>query len=138
MAEPQLDADLNDPVSRHMRTDYARLHVGQTVGEALAGLRQTPPGGRVIYLYVADDDGRLRGVVPTRRLLLSPPEKALADIMVRRVVALPADATVLDACEFFTLHRFLAFPVAFGEAVTGASPGEPPCRRMVRTPPVRP
>jgi magnesium transporter len=31
--------------------------------------------------------------------------------MVRRVVAIPATATVLDACEFFVLYKFLAFPV---------------------------
>jgi magnesium transporter len=31
--------------------------------------------------------------------------------MVRRVVAVPAKATVLDACEFFVLYKFLAFPV---------------------------
>jgi magnesium transporter len=28
-----------------------------------------------------------------------------------RVIALPATATVLDACEFFVLHKLLAFPV---------------------------
>ncbi len=50
-------------------------------------------------------------MVPTRRLLLSAPETSLADIMVRRVVAIPSRATILDACEFFTLHRLLAFPV---------------------------
>jgi magnesium transporter len=32
-------------------------------------------------------------------------------VMVRRVVAVPARATVLDACEFFVLYKFLAFPV---------------------------
>src|SRR5207253_9729423 len=31
--------------------------------------------------------------------------------MVPRVVAVPAPATVLDACEFFVLYKFLAFPV---------------------------
>ena len=31
--------------------------------------------------------------------------------MIRRVVALPATATVLDACEFFVLYKFFAFPV---------------------------
>lgn len=31
--------------------------------------------------------------------------------MVRRVVAIPHTATVLEACEFFTLHKLLAFPV---------------------------
>jgi magnesium transporter len=77
----------------------------------LTELRRHPPTGRILYFYVADSEGRLRGVVPTRRLVLSAPETPLADIMVREVVALPATATVLNACEFFTLHRFLAFPV---------------------------
>src|SRR5204863_5823391 len=31
--------------------------------------------------------------------------------MVRRVIAIPATASVLDACEFFVLYKFFAFPV---------------------------
>src|SRR5207249_4992237 len=58
-----------------------------------------------------DEGGRLRGVVPTRLLLLSPPEAALTDVMVTKVVAVPSWATVLDACEFFVQYRLLAFPV---------------------------
>src|SRR5262249_10800547 len=58
-----------------------------------------------------DDQGRLAGVVPTRRLLLAPPECPIAEIMVRHVVTLPARTTVLEACEFFIQYRFLAFPV---------------------------
>jgi magnesium transporter len=60
---------------------------------------------------VVDETGRLEGVVPTRYLLLSPAERPLREVMVRNVVSLPATATVRDACEFFALHRFLAFPV---------------------------
>src|SRR5439155_1318675 len=67
--------------------------------------------GRIIYFYVVDADGRLHGVVPTRRLLLSPPEKPVAEIMVTPLITVPASATVLDACEFFVLHKLLAFPV---------------------------
>ena len=62
---------LNDPVSRHLHQDFARILVSQTVGEALDGLRRHPPQGRILYLYVVDDQGRLAGVVPTRRLLLA-------------------------------------------------------------------
>jgi NhaA family Na+:H+ antiporter len=50
-------------------------------------------------------------VVPTRRLILSPPDVRISDLMVTRLVTLPAHATVLDACEFFIQHRLLAFPV---------------------------
>jgi magnesium transporter len=39
----------------------------------------------------------------------------LRDIMVPRVIALPAEATVLEACEFFVLYKLLAFPVIDAE-----------------------
>lgn len=102
---------LADPVTRHMRTDPTRLRVGQTVADALAYVRANPTAGRVVYFYVVDDDDRLKGVVPTRRLLLSDPGVPVEDIMVKRAIAIPHTATVLDACEFFTLHKLLAFPV---------------------------
>ena len=72
---------------------------------------RNPPSSRVTYFYVVDDDGRLQGVVPVRRLLLSPLDKRVAEIMVKEVIAIPKTATVLDACDFFILHRLLAFPV---------------------------
>jgi magnesium transporter len=111
MSAPVAEINLNDPVAQHMRVDIARLHIHQTVGEALAALRAAPPAARIVYFYVVDQDDRLHGVIPARSLLLSPPEARLDDIMIRAVIAVPADATVLDACEFFVLHRFLAFPV---------------------------
>lgn len=106
---------LADPVTRHMRSDFARLALDQTVGEAIAAARALPPEGRIIYFYVLDAAGRLAGVVPTRRLLLSPDATPIRDVMVTRVVTIPAAATVLDACEFFLLHKLLAFPVVDDE-----------------------
>jgi magnesium transporter len=102
---------LADPVTHHMRGDFARLRPGHSVGEAIAAARATPPEGRIIYFYVLDDEGRLEGIVPTRRLLLSADTTPIREIMVAQVVTIPAAATVLDACEFFLLHKFLAFPV---------------------------
>ena len=110
MSDP-VQEKLQDPITRHMRVDPARLHTDQTVGDALEAVRSHPPEGRILYFYVVDGEGRLKGVVPTRRLLLSPLETPLENIMVREVVGLPDHATVLDACEFFTLHRLLALPV---------------------------
>jgi magnesium transporter len=112
MPAPAADTShLADPVTRHMRADFARLAVHQTVGEAIATARAAPPEGRIIYFYVLDAEGRLAGVVPTRRLLLSPDATPIREVMVTRVVTIPAAATVLDACEFFLLHKLLAFPV---------------------------
>ena len=111
MTAPAGEINLNDLVAQHMRTDLAPLRVGQSVGEAITSLRRSPPPARIVYFYVVDDDDRLKGVIPARALLLNPPEARLADVVLSRVVAIPAAATVLDACEFFVLHRLLAFPV---------------------------
>jgi len=102
---------LDDPVELHARRDFTPLKVEQTVGEALDQIRAHPPGGRIIYFYVVDDDERLVGVVPTRRLLLSPANARLTDVMIRKVRTLPRTATVMDACEVFIMHKFLALPV---------------------------
>ncbi len=45
MAASAAEITLDDPVIKHMRADVSRLHVGETVGEALAALRQSPPAG---------------------------------------------------------------------------------------------
>ncbi len=111
MAAAFTQAHLHEPVTAHMHKDFTRVYLNQTVGEALDELRRDPPKGRIIYFYVVDKDGRLQGVVPTRRLILSQREQPLADLMVHRVIALPMEATVADACEFFIQYRLLALPV---------------------------
>jgi len=103
--------DFEVPVVEHARKDFPLLNANMTVGEALERIRREGVGERVIYFYAIDEEKRLVGVVPTRRLLTAPLETELREVMVRRVVAIPAKATVLDACEFFVLYKFLAFPV---------------------------
>jgi magnesium transporter len=103
--------DFNAPVVDHARKDFPLLRTGMTVGEALERIRREGVGERVIYFYAIDEQERLVGVVPTRRLLTASLETPLSKIMVPRVVAVPATATVLEACEFFVLYKFLAFPV---------------------------
>ncbi len=104
---PDFDASVVD----HARKDFPLLDVTMTVGEALEHIRHEGVGERVIYFYAVDEQKRLVGVVPTRRLLTASLETSVRQIMVPRVVAVPATATVLDACEFFVLYKFLAFPV---------------------------
>ena len=103
--------DFDSPVTDHARKDFPLLDVSMTAGEALERIRREGVGERVIYFYAVDEQKRLVGVVPTRRLLTASLETPLSQIMVPRVIAVPATATVLDACEFFVLYKFLAFPV---------------------------
>src|SRR5436305_7902655 len=111
MPEPAGVRDFNSPVGEHARKDFPLLDADMTIAEALERIRREGVGERVIYFFAVDADKKLVGVLPTRRLLTSSPETRLRDVMVRRVVAIPATATVLDACEFFVLYKFFAFPV---------------------------
>jgi magnesium transporter len=102
---------LNECALDHARTDFIQILADRTLGEAVAQIQQQEVGGRIVYFYVVDRESRLQGVLPIRRVLLNPPETPVADVMVRNVVALPATATLFDACEQFILHRFLALPI---------------------------
>ncbi len=103
--------DFNAPAADYARKDFPLLQAGASAEKALETIRREGVGERVIYFYAVDERMRLVGVVPTRRLLTAAPATPLREIMVPRVIALPATATVLEACEFFVLYKFLAFPV---------------------------
>ncbi|MEP6709091.1 MAG: magnesium transporter [Verrucomicrobiota bacterium] len=107
--------DFNSPIAQHARKDFPLLDAGMSVAQALGRIRREGVGERVIYFFATDPERRLVGVLPTRRLLTAPLETPLEQIMVRRVVAIPASATVLEACEFFVLYKFFAFPVVDAE-----------------------
>jgi magnesium transporter len=102
---------LQQPIATLARSDAPALRHEMTVAEALAAIREHGLGERIVYFYVVDDHGRLAGVLPTRRLLTAALDARLEDVMIGRVVAVPASATVLEACELFVTHRFLALPV---------------------------
>ncbi|MCX8108413.1 MAG: CBS domain-containing protein [Verrucomicrobiae bacterium] len=106
---------LDAPVSVVMRRDVTTLRQEMTVQEALDAIRREGAGEKIVYFYVVDDRERLVGVVPTRRLLTAPLSEALANVMIKRVVALPQDTRILEACEAFIMHRFLALPVVDDE-----------------------
>jgi magnesium transporter len=108
-------AHFNECVLPHARKDLPLLRAGMRVAEALDTIRREGVGERIIYFYAIDENQRLVGVLPTRRLLTSPLDATLETIMVRRVAAIPATASVLEACEFFVLYKFFAFPVVDAE-----------------------
>jgi magnesium transporter len=102
---------LKQPVTAIARTDFVVLRQDLTVQQAVTIIRRSDLGETIVYFYLIDEQDRLVGVVPTRRLLTAGLEQALSDIMVHQVVSIPHTASVLEACEFFVRHRFLAVPV---------------------------
>jgi len=91
------------------------LRIDQTIGQALEAIRHTGLEERIFYFYVVDSEGRLSGVVPARKLLTEPVERRIEEVMMKRVLSLPDSATLMEACECFILHKFLAIPVIDSE-----------------------
>jgi magnesium transporter len=106
---------LNELVVKHARRDFTPLRKTMTVREALDAIRTRGVGEQIVYFYVTDEAERLVGVLPTRQLLMADLNKRLSEVMLERVVSIPHDATVLEACEFFVMHKYLAFPVVDDE-----------------------
>jgi len=111
MASATTQKKLDGPIAKYIRRDPTRLNENWTVRETLDQLRGQELGERIVYLYVVDNGDRLVGVLPVRRMLMSAPSSTVGEIMIGRVVTVPEQANVLDACELFIQHRFLALPV---------------------------
>jgi magnesium transporter len=103
------------PLTEYIRRDFTALKQSLTVDEALNKIRKEGVGERIVYFYVVDENEKLVGVLPTRRILTAAPNQVLEDIMVKGVAAIPQNASVYDACEFFVMYKFLAFPVVDSE-----------------------
>jgi magnesium transporter len=112
MSDTSLGSEhLDELIFGHLRYDFVSLNSSFTVRDALDALRSHNLGERIVYFYVVDDEGRLEGVLPTRRLLMASADTPLRTLMVRDVVTLPSSATVREAVDLFVRHRLLALPV---------------------------
>jgi Mg/Co/Ni transporter MgtE len=77
------------PALGYARQDFLIIRDSVTAGEALNIIRREGVGERVIYFYIINDDGQLAGIVPTRRLLTSTPQRPISDILITDVVKIP-------------------------------------------------
>jgi magnesium transporter len=102
---------LDQPILKFARKDFTCLPQDFDVGAALDWIRHQGTSEHIIYFYVVNQRQELVGVLPTRRLLTAPLDKAIAELMITKVVSIPESASVLQACELFLLYKFLAFPV---------------------------
>jgi magnesium transporter len=103
--------ELQRPALDFASRDFPSIDESLTIGGVLDSVRAKGLQEKIIYLYVIDADGVLKGVLPTRRLLTEALHKPISECMIPRVVAIPMKANLLEACEFFVLHKFLAFPI---------------------------
>jgi len=89
-----------------------RLPATTSAAEVLDRYRELAAGKDVVmYVYVTDAAGALKGVVDIREIVAAEEGQALGDIMTEHVIALPKDATLREAALLFERYDFRALPV---------------------------
>ncbi len=95
-----------------MTTEFVAIPVSLTAAQTIDRLRELEPDAESIYyVYVVDDDEKLLGVLSLRDLIVAKPETRIADIMIKRVIAVPLDARPEDVAAVIAKYNLLAVPV---------------------------
>lgn len=95
-----------------MTTEYVAIPASLTAEQAIDRLRELEPDAESIYyVYVIDDDERLLGVLSLRDLIVAKPATPIADLMIKRVIAVPLDARPEDVAAVIAKYNLLAVPV---------------------------
>lgn len=99
-----------------MTTEFVALAFDQTAEQAIQSLRESAPSAETIYyVYVAEPDGRLAGVISLRDLIVSAPTTPLWNIMTENVLKVHVDAGLEEVAEMMDHYDLLAVPVIDSE-----------------------
>lgn len=99
---------------RVMNTEFVALDAKMTAEEAIDHVRALGGDSQsesILYLYVVDDDSKLLGVVPIRRLVTAQPDRACGDLMVRDPVSVHVDTDQEEVAAIVARYNLLAVPV---------------------------
>jgi magnesium transporter len=106
----------DDTAGGLMTTEFVAVPVSLSAQETIDKLRELEPDAESIYyVYVVDDEERLLGVLSLRDLIVARPQTAIAEIMIKRVVAVPVDAPPEDVAAVMAKYNLLAVPVVDDE-----------------------
>ncbi len=99
-----------DSAGAIMHPRVASLTPSLTMQEAIRRIRKTPRDV-LHYLYVADSESKLIGVVTMREMLLASPRDKIESILIRDLVTLPDTATREQTQNIFRERKFISLPV---------------------------
>jgi magnesium transporter len=102
----------HDSAGGLMTTEIASLPMGLTTGEAIERIRQLHEQYEDLsYVYVVDDDDRLRGVISFRDLVFRRPGSPLADVMIADPVAVDTYTDREEVAELARRYHLFGIPV---------------------------
>jgi magnesium transporter len=95
-----------------MTTEIAALPLGLTTGEAIERIRQLREEYEDLsYVYVVDDEDRLKGVISFRDLVFRRPGVPLADVMVADPISVGALTDRQEVAEITQRYHLFGIPV---------------------------
>ncbi|WP_090843691.1 magnesium transporter [Alkalicoccus daliensis] len=95
-----------------MTKEFILLREKEAVSEVMERLRKEAPDAETIYyLYVADEEDKLAGVVSLRDLITADPSDLVEKAMSTRVVSVEADEDQENVARLIKKYDFLAVPV---------------------------
>ncbi|MBD2578779.1 magnesium transporter [Oscillatoria sp. FACHB-1406] len=101
-----------DTAGRIMTPEYISLKESLTVTQTLDRIRSLANASEVIYyLYVTDAERRLIGIVSLRDLIISAPDKILAEIATRETVSVFTNTDREEVARLIQRYDLLALPV---------------------------
>ena len=103
--------NLNQPVLTIAHQNFVTLYENYSVEQALEYIRSHCLGEKIVYFYVVNKDGHLTGVILTRSLLTMPLDQHISELMIRKLITIPENATILEAYDLLSHHKLLALPV---------------------------
>ena len=102
----------DDTAGGLMTTEYLGFTPDMTVEEAFTNLRLMLPDVELIYyIYIIDDDEHLLGVLSLKDLIMSNPQKNIAEIMRTKIKTVTPETDQMEVAELISKYNLYAVPV---------------------------
>ncbi|MEA2103137.1 MAG: magnesium transporter [Candidatus Cloacimonadota bacterium] len=110
MYPPESAGGIMAPLPLKVRED-------QTVQDAIKVIREDKKAEMLFYIYVVDEDDKLRGVLSIRHLLTVAPTTMLKDIMIKKVISIQPETDQEEVARITSRYDFLALPVVDNDGI---------------------
>ena len=101
-----------DTAGGRMTTEFLAIPSTYTASQTISYLRDKAPDAETLYyIYVEDDEERLKGVVSLRDLLTAPQRERVEEFMDRDVISVNVAEDQEVVADIMSRYNFLALPV---------------------------
>ncbi len=104
-----------ETAGRIMTPNFYALNENTNVSDAITAMQLEGDVESAFYLYVVDDENRLKGVVSLRQVLFSKPDTPLKEIMTTDVISVQTDTDQEEVARIVADYNLVAIPVTDSE-----------------------